>query len=126
MVHRLVCTLALLIAPAALAGGLTGCASDGASARFENEDVPKNFVRVRQMEDYALEMVERGNQTRHPARRGEYFDRAINALREARLLYEDELIEEPGTPARQATIEREMERLSDHIARIHKERPAVQ
>jgi hypothetical protein len=119
----LILVVALVLAVVA---GPVGCASSSSGRVLDHEDMPRNFERVREMEDYALSLVERANRTRHPGRRRDLMTRALEHLKEARQLYEDELVEEPATPARQATIEQEMERLSDHIERIHKERPPAQ
>ena len=42
----------------------------------------------------------------------------------ARQLYEDELMNKKGNHERQRTIESEMDRISDQIAKLHKDRPA--
>lgn len=115
------------LATAVLLGslGLSGCtATRSGDPRFEHEDVPESFERAQSIENEALKLVSNGNRTRHPGRRREFFSRAIHLLQEARQLYEDELVEKKGTPERQRTIEVEMDRISDQIAKLHKDRPA--
>lgn len=101
-----------------------GCASDnGGREHLENEDLPESFHRARELENQAFEQVEKGNRRRHAGKRRQHFDSAIALLRQARDLYENELIENKGTVERRNTMEREMDRLSDEIAKLHKARP---
>ena len=112
--------------PTVLLGALalSGCASGRGDPRWENEDVPESFLRAQDMENEALKLVSNANKTRHSGRRREFFSRAIYMLQEARQLYENELVGNKGTHELQRTIEREMDRISDDIARLHADRPA--
>lgn len=104
--------------------GLSGCASNqSGDLRFEHEDVPDSFLRAREFENESLKLVASGNRTRHTGRRREFFNRAISLLREARQLYEDELVYRKSNDERQRTIEFEMDRISDRIAALYKDRP---
>jgi hypothetical protein len=104
---------------------LSGCAApENKDPRFDHVDVPDSFLHARDLENEALKLVADGNRIRHTRRRREHLSRAISLLKDARQLYEDELVENGGNPERQRTIEAEMDRISDHIERVHRERPA--
>jgi hypothetical protein len=109
-------TLALFV------GAATGCASE-APAREHHEDQPKAFLQARQVEDQATTEIRHGNNTRDVGKRKEFYDRAIALMRRARRLYEDELINDPGTPEKRDNLDREINRLDAEIKRIHEERP---
>lgn len=91
--------------------------------RAPNEDRPRCFVEARRLEDDATKEVALGNTTRDQKKRIELYDHAIELMRQARRLYEDELLKDPGTPERERSLRGEIERLDDEIERIHQERP---
>lgn len=104
--------------------GALGCAtSEPPPARPANEDQPRAFSEARRLEDQAIKSVKSAHQTRDVVKRQEFYDLALAQLRDARKLYEDELIRDPGTPERRRAIEAEMDRLSERIRRLHEERP---
>ena len=53
----------------------------------------------------------------------EYFERALDYLRQARQLFEDELVETPRPSERQRNLELEIARLDAKIERTHRDRP---
>jgi hypothetical protein len=116
--------ISLLLAPVAL----TGCFStqDTANPHLVNEDVPTSLRRAQALEEQALDKVSAGNRRRNTGKRRALFNHAISLLREARLCYEEELLRDGGkaTPERHRNIEAEIKRISDHIALLHKDRPA--
>jgi hypothetical protein len=119
-------TFGLLLAAAlsTLVGG--GCVSSGTqSDHVSNDDVPRSYHRARFLEDRGLEAVdEGGDATKKPSRRRERYDDAIQFFKEARQLYEDELLSDPGAPPeRRRNVELEIERLDGMILRTHKAKP---
>ncbi len=103
---------------------LLGCTSPTTGTEhLDNEDLPEAFERARELENLANAQIAKGNGRKHPHKRREHFNHALHLLREARDLFEQEALENKGTPERQKTIEREMDRLSDQIEQLHKIRP---
>lgn len=84
---------------------------------------PVGFGQVRLLEERGLKELRTANTQRSERRRREYMDVAMSYFREARDLYVDELIHEPGNPEQQEYLEREVERLGDLIEHVHRLRP---
>lgn len=116
--------LVVAAALSTLVGG--GCVSSGTqSDHVANDDVPRAYHRARFLEDRGLEAVDEGSDaTRPPSRRRERYDDAIQFFKEARQLYEDELLNDTGAPPeRRRNVELEVERLDGMILRTHKAKP---
>jgi hypothetical protein len=110
----------------ALPVALTGClaAEDRLVGRpLDVADVPDTFSQVRLLEERGLKELRTGNKQRNERRRREHMDSAMAYFREARNMYVDELIHDPGTPDEQEYLEREIERLGDLIDHVHRLRP---
>lgn len=86
-------------------------------------NVPDSFGRVRLLEERGLKELRTANTQRNERRRREYMDTAMNYFREARDIYVDELIHDPGQPDEREYLEREVERLGDLIEHVHRFRP---
>lgn len=118
--------LGLLAAAALSTLVAAGCASSGTqSHHVSNDDVPRSYQRARFLEDRGLEAVdEAGDATRKPSQRRERYDDAIQFFKEARQLYEDELLSDPDAPPeRRRNVELEIDRLDGMILRTHKAKP---
>ena len=123
MARAVVLALIVLVAPLLL----SGCAAQEDRERgrlMEHEDAPKSMQRARFYEEKALEQVRAGNSTKKPGKRKELYDDALDLFRQARQLYEDELLrDQNATPERKRNLRAEIDRLSDVIDQIHKDRP---
>jgi hypothetical protein len=116
----------LLVAAAVSTVVVGGCVSSGTqSDHVQNDDVPRAYHRARFLEDRGLEAVdEASDATRKPSQRRERYDDAIQFFKEARQLYEDELLsDQAAPPERRRNVEREIERLDGMIMRTHKAKP---
>ncbi len=118
------------LAPLALAWavalGGAGCVAQEDQAqgrRFEGKDVPRCWARAHFHENRAIKAVESANRTDGTARKRELFDEAIGNFRTAIELYEQELLDDPGTPDKQQTLRDEIARLEDMLERTYKARP---
>ena len=116
------CALAL---GAAWSAALVGCASNTPShpGRMDHEDIPDAYVRAQRLEEDATDALSKAHEKTTIPRKQEFYDRALDRLREARLLYEAELIRDPGPPEKRKILEGEINRLSDRIAELHSQRP---
>ncbi|RMG15219.1 MAG: hypothetical protein D6731_08800 [Planctomycetota bacterium] len=109
-----------------LCWSVPGCASRAHTLdrRPDLEDAPRCYAEAQELEARALTLIDRANRYRDERRRREHLDRALELLREARQLYEDELVAGPEGELQRTTCEQELERLSDRIAGLVRERPA--
>ncbi len=116
-----------LVLAGALAAGITGCVAEDdrqIGREMENEDVPRCYQQARFLEERGLEALDEGSAVDKKSRRRELYDDAIRYFRDARQLYEDELIAAPeAPPERRRNAEREIERLDGMIMRTHKAKP---
>jgi hypothetical protein len=105
-----------------------GCASqdDHTVGRpMEGEDTPRCYQRARFLEERGIEAFDKGSETQDLDRRKLKYDEALSYFRQARTLYEEELLSDAtATPERRATCEREIDRLDTLIQRTHRARPA--
>lgn len=113
-------TLALALAP--------GCVAEDdhtIGRPMEGEDTPRSYQRARFLEERGIEAFDKGSETQNMERRKVKYDEALHYFREARSLYEQELLDDAGAPPdRQANCQREIDRLDTLIQRTHRARPA--
>lgn len=118
--------LGLLLA-GALSAGITGCVAQDdrqIGREMAHDDVPRCYQQARFLEERGLEALDEGSATDKKSRRRELYDEAIRYFKDARQLYEEELVSAPDAPPeRRRNAEREIERLDGMIARTHKAKP---
>ncbi len=116
-----------LVLAGALSAGSAGCiAQDDRQIGREmaNDDTPRCYQQARFLEERGLEAFEEGSAVEKKSRRRELYDDAIRYFKDARQLYEDELVTAPDAPPeRRRNAEREIERLDGLIMRTHKAKP---
>lgn len=121
---RLLATILLLLTALALPGCLA--ADDNrVPPPLETVDVPDAYQASRLYEEHGLKELRTGNRFRDKRRRREHLDQAMLYFREARELYVQELIHDPGEPDKQLYLNSEIDRLSDMIDHVHALRPAA-
>lgn len=113
-----------LLLIALLSFGGVACTSRGETSSVDHhEDRPLCMDEAIRIEDQAQKEVRNGHRRVKVEKKGEHYDRAIELLREARNLYEAELLTNKGTPERHRNIEAEIDRLEDEIYRLQVDRP---
>jgi hypothetical protein len=114
-----------LVGLALLVGG-AGCQSNPprTSGRpMSGDDVPRSMQEARRLEQLGIEAIDKGQAETIVERKREKYDIALDYLRQAVALYEDEQATNPGTPEKQRACDMEIQRLTDMIHRTHKDRP---
>lgn len=116
-----------LVLSGALSLGVAACVAEDdrqIGREMTHDDVPRCYQRARFLEERGLEALDEGSAADKPSRRRELYDEAIRYFRDARALYEEELISSPSAPPeRRRNAELEIQRLDDMIARTHKAKP---
>ncbi|MDC3379316.1 hypothetical protein OAX78_03440, partial [Planctomycetota bacterium] len=108
-------------------GALVGCVAqeDRQIGRtIDHEDAPRSLQNARQFEELGIDAVANARNTDDTRRKREYYDEALVNYREARQLYENELLDDRGTPEKQENLRAEIDRLSDEIERITRVKPS--
>ena len=112
-----------LLLIALLCFGGVACTTPQGSNVAHHEDRPRCMDEAVRIEDQAHMEVRNGHRRVKVETQAEHYDRAIALLREARNLYEAELLSGKGTPERDRNIHAELERLEDEIVRLQVDRP---
>ena len=99
------------------------CTSSGGSAVEHHADRPACMDAATELEDQAHKEVRLGVNRLKKEKRAMHYDLAMGYPRDARQLYEDELLAGKGTPESQRAAKIQIERLSDEIQRLHDEKP---
>ena len=116
--RTLALTLSLSLAPC-----LAGCATNTAPTEEFHEDTPSSYAKAQYLEEQAIKNERAANDTADTGKRREKLGLAMDQLRDARLLYENELIAGEGTPELQRNLEREISRLDARIDQLRLDRP---
>ena len=114
-----------LVLAGVLAVASPACTSNRPYGREMNhEDAPRCYEPARDLERRGIEAVEHGAARGDTEGRRDYYTRAIDYFRDARALFEEELLKDPeAPPERRANCEREIERLDELIRKTAKDRP---
>ena len=107
----------------ALAVFSPGCTSTTKQHVEHHPDRPACMDAALELEDEAHKEVRLGVNRLHKEETAMHYDKALGLLRDARQLYEDELIAATGTPEAQRNAQGEIDRLDASIRRLSDEKP---
>ncbi|MBL4846109.1 MAG: hypothetical protein JKY65_11325 [Planctomycetes bacterium] len=100
-----------------------GCTSTGGADVEHHPDRPACMDDAIRLEDAAHKEVRLGVNRLTKEKKAMHYDKAMAFLREARQLYEDELLAATGTPEAQRNASSEIDRLDASIRRLSDEQP---
>lgn len=99
------------------------CTSNGGAQVEHHPDRPACMDAATELEDKAHKEVRLGVNRLKKEKRAMHYDLAMGYLRDARQLYEDELLSGKGTPESRRSAEIQIERINEDIQRLHDEKP---
>lgn len=99
------------------------CTSGNKNPVAHHPDRPDCMDSAIELEDMAHKEVRLGVNRLKKEKRAMHYDLAMGYLRDARQLYEDEVLAGKGTPESQRSANMQIERLSNEIQRLHDEKP---